>query len=139
EPRIALAVLQAYLLPYETSGQLQILTQSTPVAATTDGDRVTSVTIRDSRDGEEIILRAPYFLDATELGELLELANVESVIGAESQAQTGEPHAPLEAQPLNQQSITFCFAMSHHEGENHVIDKPQEYSFWQNYKAGFWP
>jgi hypothetical protein len=139
EPRVALGVLQAYLLPFETSGQLQILTQSTPVAASSDGDRVSSVTLRDARDGEEIVLRAPYFLDATELGELLELANIESVIGAESQAQTGEPHAPAEAQPLNQQSITYCFAMSHHEGENHVIAKPQEYSFWQNYKAGFWP
>lgn len=139
EPRVSHAVMQSYLLPYETSGQLQVLLQSTPVAATTDGDRVSSVTMRDARDGEEIVILASYFLDATELGELLELANVESVIGAESQAQTGEPHAPLEAQPLNQQSITYCFAMSHHEGENHVIARPSEYSFWQNYQAGFWP
>jgi hypothetical protein len=139
EPRAVLAVLESYLLPYQTSGQLQILLHNMPISATTDGDRITSVTLRDQRDGEEIIVQAPYFLDATELGELLELAAIESVTGAESQAQTGEPHAPLEAQPLNQQSITYCFAVSHHEGENHVIARPREYSFWQNYKAGFWP
>ena len=139
EPRVSLAVMQAYLLPYETSGQLQTLLWSTPVAATNDGDRVSSVTVRDARDGEEIRIRAPYFLDATELGDLLELAHVENVIGAESQAQTFEPHAPLEASPLNQQSITYCFAVSHHEGENHVIEKPHAYEFWKNYQADFWP
>ena len=139
EPRVSHAVMQSYLLPYETSGQLQILLWSTPVAATEDGDHVSSVTVRDARDGEEIIIRAPYFLDATELGDVLELANVESVIGAESQAQTNEPHAPQEAQPLNQQSITYCFAVSHHEGENHVIEKPEAYEFWQDYQADFWP
>jgi len=139
EPRVALAVLEAYLLPYQTSGQLRILTHTVPTAVEVNGDRISAVTVRDNRDGEEITITSPYFLDATELGELLELGNVESVIGAESQAQTGEPHAPTEAQPLNQQSITYCFAISNHEGENHVIDKPKNYDFWQSYKAGFWP
>ena len=37
------------------------------------------------------------------------LGQVECVIGAESQAQTGEPHAPDEAQPLNQQAISLLF------------------------------
>src|SRR5690606_36561502 len=52
---------------------------------------------------------------------------------------TGELHAPAEAQPLNQQSFSVCFAISHHAGENHVIERPQEYSFWRDYKADFWP
>jgi hypothetical protein len=138
EPRVALAILQSYLLPFETSGQLQLELRSTPVAATTDGDRVTCVTLQ-SEDGEHFVVQAEYFLDATELGDLLELANVEFVMGAEAQSETGEPHAPLEAQPLNQQSVSYCYAMSHHPGENHVIDKPAEYSFWQSYQAPFWP
>jgi hypothetical protein len=46
-------------------------------------------------------------------------------MGAESQSQTGEPHAVEgEAQPLNQQSITYCFALSHHPGEDHTIARP---------------
>jgi hypothetical protein len=138
EPRVSLAVMQAYLLPYESSGQLQLLLDTQAVSATTDSDRISSVTLQ-SDSGETYNVQAEYFLDATEIGDLLELANVEHVIGAESQAQTGEPHAPSEAQPLNQQSISYCFAISHHEGENHIIDKPAEYSFWQNYKAEFWP
>ena len=38
-------------------------------------------------------VNADYVLDATELGDLLELGKVEHVIGAESTAQTGEPTA----------------------------------------------
>jgi hypothetical protein len=138
EPRVSLAVMQSYLLPYESAGQLQLALRSTPVAATSDGDRVTSVTLQGD-DGESIVVQAEYFLDATELGDLLELANVEHVLGAEAQSETGEPHAPQEAQPLNQQSVSYCYAISHHPGENHVIDRPAEYSFWQSYKAAFWP
>src|SRR5690606_33191017 len=139
EPRVALGVLQAYLQPYISSRQLLLFLEHKPVAVETNGDSVAAVTLRDTQSGAGVLLRAPYFLDATELGELLELGNIESVIGAESQAQTGEPHAPLEPQPLNQQSFSVCFAVSHHAGENHVIDRPRDYDFWMNYKAGFWP
>ena len=38
-------------------------------------------------------------LDATELGDLLPLAGVEHVIGAEGQSQTAEPHAPMPPRP----------------------------------------
>lgn len=43
-------------------------------------------------DGE-ITLAAPYVIDATELGDLLELAGVEHVDGSESRGDTGELHA----------------------------------------------
>lgn len=138
EPRIALSVMNAHLQPFFASGRLQILLGFHPVATQTDGDFVRSVTLENER-GERITLSAPFFLDATELGDVIELAGVESVIGAESQAQTGEPHALEVADPLDQQSISYCFAMSHHPGENHVIEKPRDYDFWRTYKADFWP
>ena len=93
EPRVSLAILQAYLQPYITSGSLTLLLETVPVQATTDGDRITSVTVRDTVSGEETVLTAPFFLDATELGDVLPLAGVEHVMGAESQSETGEPHA----------------------------------------------
>ena len=49
-------------------------------------------------------------IDATETGDLLEAAGIEHVIGAESAAETGELHALAEADPLDQQAITWCFA-----------------------------
>jgi len=139
EPRISHLVLQAFLQPYFATGKLTILLETRPVAAQADGDKIWRVELLDGRDGEVIGIEAPYFLDATELGDLLDLAGVESLIGAESRAQTGEARAPEIAQPLNQQSVSACFPMSFHAGENHVGDRPANYDFWRDYKAPFWP
>ena len=47
---------------------------------------VEAVTLVDDATGKQHRISAAYILDATELGDLLELAKVEHVIGAESQA-----------------------------------------------------
>ncbi|MGW7517928.1 FAD-dependent oxidoreductase [Streptomyces sp. NPDC054796] len=139
EPRVALAVLEAMLAPHRAAGRLTVLTEHRPVAAETDGDTVRAVTVEDVRDGARHTVAAPYVIDATETGELLELAGVEHALGAEARAEHDEPHAPETADPLNQQGITVCFALSHHEGEDHTIDRPDGYDFWRSYRPDFWP
>ena len=140
EPRVGLAVIEEMLAPYRSSLQLDVLLYHIPVAAETDGDRVLAVTLEDRQSGDQVLVSAPYILDATELGDLLELAGVESILGAESQEQTGEMHAVEGApQPLDQQAISWCFAIDHLEGEDHTIDKPEDYDFWRDYQADFWP
>ncbi|MBV9849206.1 MAG: FAD-dependent oxidoreductase [Armatimonadetes bacterium] len=140
EPRVALAVLEALLAPYLSNGQVTILLRHIPVAAQTQGDRVQGVTVRSLETGREHEFRAPYTLDATETGALLPLVGVEYMVGAESRAQTGEPHAlDGPAQPGNQQGVTHCFALSYHPGEDHTIEPPAQYDFWRNYQAPFWP
>ena len=140
EPRVALAVMEATLAPWCSSGQLEIWRQHVPVSAATDGDRVRAVTLRSLAGGDEITVSAEWVLDATELGDLLNLADVEHVIGAESQAQTGELHALAgDADPLDQQAVTWCFAVDWLPGENHVIERPEDYDFWRGYQADFWP
>jgi hypothetical protein len=133
EPRVALAVLRDLLAPHLSGRRIVLLSEHRPVAADVDGDRVRSVTVRDLRGGRDVVLTAPYFLDATELGDLLPLTKTEYVVGAESQKDTGEPHAPAEARPANQQAFTCCFAMDHLDGEDHTIDKPAEYDTWRKY------
>jgi hypothetical protein len=140
EPRVALAALHEMLLPYLASARLEIWLNCRPIAAHVDGDRVRAVTVYDDESAATTTIEAPFILDATELGDLLELANVEHVIGAESQAQTGEPHAlPGAPDPLDQQSITACFAIDYLPDEDHTIDKPTDYEFWKGYRAEFWP
>ncbi|MBN1285739.1 MAG: FAD-dependent oxidoreductase [Anaerolineae bacterium] len=140
EPRVALAVLDEMLAPYRAGRQVEVLLRHKPVAVETDGDRVRAVTLLNLETGAEVTISAPYILDATELGDLLELAKVEHVIGAESQDQTGELHAVDGApQPLDQQAVTWCFAMDYLPGEDHTIDKPEDYDFWRGYRADFWP
>src|SRR5260370_1161111 len=133
EPRVALAVLQEMLAPYQSSGRVKVLLRYKPIAADPDRDRVRSVTVRELGSGHDVTLEAPYFIDATELGDLLPLTKTEFVTGFESRKQTQEPHAAGEAQPLNQQAFTWCFAVDYLAGEDHTIAKPAEYAFWRSY------
>src|SRR5579883_2795111 len=95
EFRVSVAVLESLLLPYLGNGQLRLLLNHVPQSATVDRDRVTSVSMLDLQEGIKRTIVADFFLDATELGDLLPLTNTEFVTGAESQAQTGELHAPV--------------------------------------------
>ena len=133
EPRVGLAVLEAMLAPFVGSGRLRVLLRHRAVDAMTTGDRVEAVRVRSAESGRDLVLRAPWFVDATELGDVLPLTNTEYVTGAESQRATGEPHARADPQPHNQQAFTCCFAMDYLDGENHVIDKPREYDFWRDH------
>lgn len=133
EPRVALAVLQQMLAPFLSAGRLRVLLEHVPVAADVDRDRVRAVAMRDRRTDRQTTLSAPYFIDATELGDLLPLTKTEFVIGAESRRDTGEPHAAAAAQPLDQQAVTWCFAVDYLAGEDHTIDRPAEYAFWRDY------
>jgi len=132
EPRVALAVLNNMLAPYLGSGKLILLLEHKIVSADTSGDKVKALKARSSQTGNEIILTAPYFIDATELGELLPLTKTEYVTGAESRQDTRELHASEKADPNNNQSFTYCFAADYLPGENHVIDKPKNYDYWRN-------
>lgn len=139
EPRAALAVLHQMLAPYIHSGRLIVLDRHEPIAAESDGDTIRSVTLRSLVSADRTVLAAPYILDATECGDLLPLAGVEYVTGSESREETGEPHAlDGPSNPADMQAITHCFAMDYREGEDHTIDRPEEYGFWRDYRPGFW-
>jgi hypothetical protein len=133
EPKVYLKVLEAMLAEHVTRGNLQILTEHFPVAADFENDEVRAVTLKDLASNEEIKISAKYFLDATELGELLPLTETEFVTGAESKAQTGEPSAKEFPEPNNSQAFSVCFALSYHEGEDHTIEMPADYKFWRDF------
>lgn len=140
EPRAALAVLKSMLAPYEHSGQLTVLTRHRIVACERSGDTVLAMTVASLHDGSKLVLHAPYYLDATECGDVLPLAGIDYVTGAESVEQTGEPHALQgKADPLDMQAVTHCFAMDYIENEDHTIERPEQYAFWREYQADFWP
>lgn len=140
EPRVSHAVLQEMLSPYIASRQLIIFLNHQPIAIEVDGDYVRSVTVRDLHTKDTKIIHGSYFLDATELGDALDLAGVEYVIGAESQAQTGEPNAlPDAPDPLDQQAHSWVFALDYSPDADFTVPKPPDYDFWRDYQADFWP
>ena len=89
EPRVALAVLNQMMAFPQSCGQLEVMLYRKPVSVDVLGDKIQSVTFKNRITGDLETITADYFLDATELGELLPLAEVEYVTGAESQSETG--------------------------------------------------
>lgn len=141
EPRVALRVLETMLMPAQTAGRLQVRLRRTPVAAETRGDRVVSVTFDDAGTGRRETIAARFVLDATELGDVLALAGVEYVSGAEAQSEYGEPHALPAADPDAVQALTWCLPLAYdpRPGADHTIDRPREYDFWRDYTPDMTP
>src|SRR5690606_4625401 len=133
EPRVALAVMNNMLAPYISSGKLVLLLEHKIKSADYNGAQINSLTASELRSGNLKILKAPYFVDATELGDLLPITGTEFVTGTESKAQTKELHAPEVANPINNQAFTMCFAIDYVPGEDHTIDKPRDYDFWKDH------
>src|SRR5690606_29085586 len=133
EPRVALAVMNNMLAPYISSGKLVLLLEHKIKSADYNGAQINSLTASELRSGNLKILKAPYFVDATELGDLLPITGTEFVTGTESKAQTKELHAPEVANPINNQAFTMCFDSDYVPGEDHTIDKPRDYDFWKDH------
>ena len=132
EPRVALAVLLEMLAPHLSAGRVTLVQPFQLRSVDTDRDAIAAVNGL-GRFGDRIVLTAPYFVDATETGELLALGNVESVTGAEERRETREPHATLDADPDNHQAFTVCFAMDYQDGKDNRIDEPAGYRKWRDF------
>jgi FAD dependent oxidoreductase len=139
EPRVSVQVIESLLMPYMGAGRLVVLRQHQLVSAAVRGDKIEAVTVRNLMTGDNVTLAGTTVIDATETGELLELANVERVLGAESQTETGEPHAVAgPANPLNQPGVTWTFAADYIADEDHTIEKPHGYEKWAADEPAKW-
>ncbi len=124
QPHVAHAIL---LQELQAMSNVHVRLNVRVTGATVQGDTVTSLTTVDS-NGWPATYQARYFLDATDLGDLLPMANVEYTLGAESKEQTSEPNAPQQPQPSWIQPITVVAALERRPaGENHTIVKPANY------------
>lgn len=133
EPKVALRVLEQMFDPYVSARKLVILREYRAVDATTNGNMVKSLFVVSSRDGNKKQLEGGYFVDATELGDLLPMTGTSYVTGAESKEETGELHAAARSNAVNNQAFTVCFAMDYLKGGDWVIKKPEEYGFWRDF------
>ena len=133
EPRVAVLVLTEMLSAYLVSGQLKLLLEHKVLSTKTINHEVRSVMVINLKSKLTEEIKANFFVDATELGDLLPLTGTAYVTGTESKAETGELHAPEKTDAENNQSFTMCFAMDYQHGENHVIEKPKEYNFWKDH------
>lgn len=139
EPKVAVAVLMEMLAPYVSNRQLLILLEYKVIKADTQGDRVQALHALHLPTKRTVVLEGAYFVDATELGDVLPLTKTEYVTGSEANSVTNELHAGSKANPINNQSFTMCLAMDYVPGEDHTIAKPKTYDFWRTYVPNLSP
>lgn len=133
EPKVALHIIESMLAPYMNSQRIRVFYGYVPEAAEVEEDSIQSFTVKHKETGDLLRLKGRYYLDATELGDVLPMAGAEYVIGAESREETGEPHAMETADPADMQSFTYIFALDYLDGEDHTIEKPEQYDLWRRF------
>ena len=134
-PVVAATALNDAIAPYLDSGQLTLIPHAEPVAVLkmeADGmrRRVTGVTFRNSHTGHTFSVEAKITIEATDLGDLLELGEIESRIGQEARSETGEARLPETAHPECQQAITFNVAVERSPASSQAfsIGQPAAYN-----------
>ena len=111
EPEPAERILREMLQPAVASGRLKLWVHTVPVSVKKSGRAFESVLVYDFGKAAWVRLRGRYFIEASELGELLPLSGTPFRIGAEAQAETHERNAPVVADPHASQSFTYPFIL----------------------------
>ncbi|MBF2036753.1 MAG: FAD-dependent oxidoreductase [Leptolyngbyaceae cyanobacterium T60_A2020_046] len=117
-PVVAATALNDGLAPFLSTGKLRLVAHAEPIQVLIDTPsgsrrRVTGVVFRDRKARHAFTIKAQVIVEATDLGDLLELGDIESRVGQESRQQTGEEILPTVPRPECQQSITFDVLVEH--------------------------
>ena len=129
EPAHAVDWFEELLSHPVTAGHLQVVRGAWPVAATRLGRRITDVVIESAAG--QTRLTAALFIDATDTGELLRLADLPYRLGKEAAAEFDEPDAPAQANRLDQQPVTHVMALRWHARPGPLISAPPASAFWR--------
>lgn len=115
EPKVAIEQIDHILSPALEAGTLSVFYRFKTVAVETKvaggKKRITSVTMVNLDTGEATEFRPEICIDATELGDLLPLAELPYSSGAEAKSETDEDHAPDVAEPDTVQDIVYPFTI----------------------------
>ncbi|MEL7050641.1 MAG: FAD-dependent oxidoreductase [Cyanobacteria bacterium J06588_5] len=137
-PVVAAQALNEPLMPYLQSGKLRLIADSEPIEVlmaeteTAEGragrQKVTGVKFR-TKSGAVFTVNAPVTLEATDFGDLLEVADLPSRVGQEARSDTGEAILREEAILACQQSFTFNVLVEHTPaGKGVQIPPPKGYN-----------
>ncbi|MEM8804871.1 MAG: FAD-dependent oxidoreductase [Cyanobacteria bacterium P01_G01_bin.38] len=153
-PVVAATALNEPLIPYLENQKLTLIPHAEPIevlitpdSANTDDavrKRITGVKFRGTQTQYTFTVKANLTLEATDFGDLLELAELPSRVGQEARSDTGEAILPDQARPQCQQSFTFDALVERTQpGRGVPIGKPSSYGFadWLNlneFTGTFW-
>lgn len=124
-PKLALSILSDMLKPYIDSGVLTVFVNARLKSCITEGDEIKGVVYEI--DGEEVKLVGDYYLDGTDIGDLICLSGAEYRVGAESRVETGEEDAPEIADPEDMQAMIYSACIENRKTGDYTIAKPDLY------------
>lgn len=109
-PTVAADCLNAAIRPFLEQGLLTLIPWSISIRVLMEESprRILGVQFKDKQTHHQFMVWAQITIEATDLGELLELGKIPSRVGQESRSQTQEAVLPEDPRPECQQAITFC-------------------------------
>ncbi|MFN8517326.1 MAG: hypothetical protein U0841_33105 [Chloroflexia bacterium] len=138
EPRVAAAMLDAAIVASGSPSEVVTLRGYVPSAssalatASTPSPSAPSPVAPASPS-------AQYFIDATEPGDPFELGGVEHVPVPSRRPRLASRSASSQAAPLDQQALTWCFALEYRPGGGPPIPCPANYDTWRTFRPALTP
>jgi hypothetical protein len=129
-PAEAEAIFREMLQPYVESGQVIVKMNHLPEAAlkSDDGTRVTGMIFRPVEpDRERLTVRAPFTIDASDWGDVVQLSGTAFEVGPDPRSQYGEPSAQedVSANPPNEMNpITWTLVLVESDEEVAIAEPP---------------
>ncbi len=123
EPRVGVDVLEHML----AKPGIQVFLRTAIFAIERRGNRIESALAWRFDAASVVRFRPSFVLDATEMGDLLPLAHIPYVVGAESKKDTGEPDAAAKGNAACVQSFTYPFVLERAAAAGKTIGKPPDY------------
>ena len=136
-PKLALSILEDMLAPYVAAGNLKIFTEAKLLDCITQGDDIVGVTYEI--DGEKVLFEGEYYLDGTDIGDLIKKSGAEYRVGAESREETGEVDAPLVGDPEDMQSYIYSACIENRLEGDYTIEKPELYDYFASMATPYDP
>jgi hypothetical protein len=128
EPEPAAQVIHSLLDPAIAQHKLRLYTHTIPVSAQRNGRTLQSVLVYNFATEKWLRLHGRFFVDASELGDLLPLTGLPFRIGAEGRDETHERDAAAKADPHASQSFTYPFVLEQQSKPSTAIEpKPPAY------------
>ena len=123
EPAVGVSVLDQML----QNPKISVFRRTAIFALNRRGSQIESA-LAWGFDAKKVIRFQPRFvLDATEMGDLLPMAKIPYVVGAEPKSETGEVDAPAQANPSCVQSFTYPFVIEQGSVPERPATKPADY------------
>ena len=124
-PRLALSILTDMIKPYVDSGLIRVYLEAQMKECIADDDEIKGVIYEI--DGKRVMFEGDYYLDGTDIGDLICKSGAEYRVGAESKAETGEEDAPDVSDSSDMQSFIYSACIEDRRTGDYTIEKPELY------------